>query len=60
MRKRTPVPIEPASGNDGPIEAGDARLREEGGQNVADDAANRMAGEDLEHHGFTVLILILV
>ena len=43
------VVVEPAAGDDGEaVEAGDACLRKERGQDVADDAANRVRGEDLE------------
>ncbi len=40
--------VEPAAGDLGePVEPGNARLREEAGEHVADDAAHSVRGEDL-------------
>ncbi len=40
--------VEPAAGDLGePVEPGDARLREEPSEHVADDTANGVRGEDL-------------
>ena len=47
------VVVEPAPGDDGdPVKPSDARLREQAGEHVADDAADSMGGEDLSKEKF--------
>lgn len=44
-----PVTVQPATCDDSnSVEAGDASLGKEGGQDIADDTANSMRSEDLE------------